>query len=508
MTRFRGTCALAAAVLLATACTAGQGEQLREGGLPEPSEELADFAGQELVWGECDSGVPGTECATYEVPLDYGDPDGERVEIAVKRFPAAGEAVGSLVVNPGGPGGSGYDFVDSAAYVVSEAVRESFDVVGFDPRGVGRSSPLTCLDTEELDEFLAGVDGDMSEVTDAELAELEADSRGFVEACRANAPELMMHVGTADVARDMDVLRALLGDEQLTYLGFSYGTHIGAQYAEQFPERVRALVLDGAMDPSQGQLDLSVQQATGFETALRAFVDDCLDRPDCPLDGNGVEEGVASLTAFLAEADEEPLSNSMDDREVNRARAELGVLAALYSENWWPRVRGALTDGMENGDGTALMRLADDLYGREDPAAYENSTAALIAVNCSDSPSPRSPEAYAEAAAEAGEESPVFGPMLAWGALPCAYWPEEAVAPMTELDARGAAPIMVLGTTRDSATPYAWSEALAEQLDPGFLLTRDGDGHTGYGQGDRCIDAIVDAYLLDLEVPEDGMACA
>lgn len=505
---------LAGSVLLATACTA-QDDGQREGSVPEPSGALAAFADQELSWGECESGAPGTECATYEVPLDYEDPDGERIEIAVKRFPSeGGDVIGSLLVNPGGPGGSGYDFVDHAPYTVSDAVRERFDVVGFDPRGVGRSSPLTCMDAEGIDEFLGGIDGvegdgDMSEVSDAELAELEEDSRGFVEACQANDPELMLHVGTADVARDMDLLRALLGDEELTYLGASYGTHIGAHYAEQFPDRVRALVLDGAVDPSQGQLDLSVQQATGFETALRAFVEDCLSRSDCPLGGpgDGVDDGVGALTAFLADTAEAPLSNSMDDREVNRARAELGVLAALYTEDWWPRVREALTAGME-GDGTLLLQLADDLYSRGDTAAYVNSTAALIAVNCSDSPSPRDVEAYAEAAAQAGEESPIFGPGLAWGALPCAYWPEEAVVPHTELDGEGAAPVMVVGTTRDSATPYAWSEALAEQLDSGFLVTRDGDGHTGYRMGDQCIDGIVDAYLVDLTVPEDGMACA
>ncbi|MFV2197171.1 alpha/beta hydrolase [Nocardiopsis sp. LOL_012] len=518
-TRKRGPlAAVLAGVLLASGCASGG-----TGPLEEASEQaadvdaLADVTGQELEWGPCEEGLEEAECALFEVPLDYGDPGGERIEIAVKRLPAEGsDPIGSLVVNPGGPGGSGYDYVDLAAYTVSSEVRRSFDVVGFDPRGVGRSTPLTCLDARELDDYLgmeadtADGDADMTEVTEEGMAELAESNRGFVEACRANHPELMLHVGTVNVARDMDVLRELLGDEKLTYLGASYGTHIGAEYADQFPSRVRALVLDGAVDPSQGQLELSVQQATGFETALRSFVEDCLTQTDCPLGrpGDSVEDGIAVLTGFLEDTGEEPLANHRDDREVNRPRAELGVLAALYSESWWPRVRGALTEAMDSGDGTALVLLGDELYGRSDPEEYENSTAALIAVNCSDSASPRDIRAYAEAAEDAAEESPIFGPPLAWGALACAYWPQEAVDPGGELDAAGADPIMVLGTTRDSATPYAWSVALSEQLDSGFLVTRDGDGHTGYRMGDTCIDAMVDAYLIDLEVPEDGMACA
>lgn len=507
-----GATLLAGAVLL-SGCGLGGGDTAGEdGGAP------VEFTEQELAWEECESGLPGSECAVFEVPMDYDAPDGERIEIAVKRVPATGdEALGSLVVNPGGPGGSGYDFVDHSPYTVSEAVRANFDVVGFDPRGVGRSTPLTCLDTEEIDDLLGtdygtgrGAD-DLADLSPEGLEQIEDTSRSFVEACEENAPDLMRNMGTADVARDMDLLRALLGDDRLTYLGASYGTHIGAQYAEQFPDRVRALVLDGAVDPSQDQLSVSVQQATGFETALRAFVEDCLGTAECPIGerGDTVEEGIANLEAFLDEVAVEPLDTATDDgRELNKARAELGVLAALYTESWWPRVREALTDAMEGGDGTGLLLLGDDLYGRGDRAEYENSTAALMAVNCSDSPAPREVEAYAEAAALAGEESPVFGPTLAWGALPCAFWPEEAVAPQAELNAAGADPIMVLGTTRDSATPYAWSEALADQLESGFLVTRDGDGHTGYRMGDDCVDEIVDGYLLELSVPEDGGGCA
>ncbi|GHD28109.1 alpha/beta hydrolase [Nocardiopsis kunsanensis] len=508
---------VAVAVLAVSGCTGQEAEgPVQEE--PAPSEAAPEaFTDQGLDWSACEEGTSGTECATFEVPLDYGEPGGERIEIAVKRFPSeSGDPVGSLVVNPGGPGGSGFDFADAAPFITSGEVRSNFDVVGFDPRGVGRSTPLTCMGTEEIDEYLgAGYDtedgtGDAADLTEEGVAELEENSRDFVAACQEQAPELMMHVGTENVARDMDVLRVLLGDDRLTYMGASYGTHIGAQYAEQFPDRVRALVLDGAVDPSQTPLEAGVAQATGFETALRAFVEDCLGREDCPLGGPGdeVEDGVQALAGFLEDTARRPLDHAGDDREVNRARAELGMAAALYSEDLWERVRAGITAGMEEGDGTVLMQLADDLYSRGDPAAYENSTAMLSAVNCSDAPGPRDVDAYEEAAQAAGEQSPLFGPGLAWGALTCAFWPEEAVSEGGELTAEGADPIMVLGTTRDSATPYAWSEALAEQLDPGFLLTRDGDGHTGYRMGDPCIDGIVDDYLIDLTVPEDGMVCA
>lgn len=508
---------LAGVVLVAAGCTVnGEADDANGEETTEAATGLDAFAEQDLDWEDCETGMAGTECATFEVPLDYEDPDGERIEIAVKRLPAEGsDAVGSLMINPGGPGGSAYDFVDGAPYVVSDEVREQFDVVGFDPRGVGRSTPLTCLDSDELDEYLGGDidseggDSDPAEVTDEGMAELEESSRAFVEACEAEEPDLMRHVSTANVARDMDVLRGLVGDEQLTYIGASYGTQIGAHYAEQFPERVRAVVLDGAVDLSQDQLSLSVEQAAGFEVALEAFVEDCLEQADCPLGGSGdsVDDGIDELSGLLASAAEEPLDNSGDDREVNRTRAGLGVLAGLYDEELWPSAREALTEAVDNGDGTFLMRMADDLYQRGSTEAYENSNAMLMAVNCSDSPSPRDVDAYAEAAEEADEESPNFGPSLAWGSLTCAFWPEEAIDDHGELDAAGSEPIMVVGTTRDSATPYQWSEALAEQLDPGFLVTRDGDGHTGYRMGDSCVDAIVDDYVIDLEVPEDGMAC-
>ncbi len=500
-------------MLLATGCA--EADQADRDAAPEAAGPLAAFYGQEIAWEDCDGDF---QCGTFEVPMDYDDPSGPRLEIAVKRLPASGgDPVGSLVVNPGGPGGSGLDYVSGAFLTFGEEVLEQFDIVGFDPRGVGQSSPVYCMDSVELDEFLgfqldsADGSGDPAAPTDASLEEFVRLNREFVQACQERSGELIHHVGTADVARDLDVLRAVLGDDGLTYLGKSYGTSIGAHYAELFGENVRALVLDGAVALDGDQLELSVEQAGGFTTALRAFVEDCLGLPDCPLaDGDGatVEDGIARIGDLLEQAAAEPLVNRLDDREINRTRVELGVLTALYSESFWPEVRTGLTEAIEDGDGTVLLQLGDVLYGRDDEDAYENSVAALVAVNCADNPGPRDLDAYKEAARTVGQTAPLFGPSLAWGALTCAYWPEEAQEDrVAEIDGDGAPPVLVVGTTRDSATPYQWAEEMAETLDSGVLLTWEGDGHTAYGS-DSCVDGLVDAYLLEVRVPEDGTVCA
>jgi pimeloyl-ACP methyl ester carboxylesterase len=476
----------------------------------ETADPLAAFYDQEIAWEDCGRGF---ECGTITVPMDYDDPSGRQVTIAVKRLPASGDKIGSLVVNPGGPGGSGLDYVSAAPSLFSEQVRERFDIVGFDPRGVSQSTPIYCMDSAGLDEFIGFPAPilDSEDPADTRLDEFAQVNRDFVAACLERSGELIHHVGTANVARDLDVLREVLGDDKLTYLGKSYGTFIGAHYAELFGDKVRALVLDGAVAPHGDQLELSVEQAEGFTTALHAFVDDCLTWSDCPLaDGENptVEEGVARIAALMEQAAAEPLRNRIDDREINQTRVELGVLAALYSESLWPRVRAGLAEAINDGDGTTLLELGDMLYRRDNRTTYENSLAALIAVNCADRPGPRDLAAYEEAARTVKTTSPLFGPSLVWGSLTCAYWPEEAQEDaVPEIDGDGAPPILVVGTTRDSATPYAWAEEMAEALESGVLLTWDGDGHTAYGF-DACVDAEVDAYLVEGDVPEDGTVCA
>lgn len=515
MNRIAGAAALCALALLgATGCAAGDAVGSDGPARSEPTAELTRFYTQQADWRDCGSGF---QCAAITVPLDYDRPDGATLDVSAKRLPAAGgDRIGSLLVNPGGPGGSGVDYVTNAANIVSADVRERFDIVGFDPRGVARSSPVYCLDAAGLDAYQGARfdtrdgDGDQSELTAKGERRMQREVKTFVAACEENSGDMLAHVGTADVARDVDILRAVLGDEMLSYLGKSYGTAIGAHYADRFPERVRALVLDGGLDPGADQLDLSVQQAEGFSIALDAFVEDCVSRPDCPLggEGGGVESAMRRLHGLLADVGRTPLESSLGDgREVTRSRVESGLLGALYSKDLWEQARTALADAYD-GDGTALLRLGDRVYGRgESDRSYRNSAAALVAVNCADSASPRTVPAYREAAIEAKEASPVFGPSLAWNAMACAYWPEEAVADPAPLTAEGADPILVVGTTRDSATPYRWSRRLADRLDSGVLLTREGDGHTGYRMGNTCVDAAVDEYLINAKAPKKGTVC-
>ena len=504
-----GALVSAAALLATTACDPSDGQADSQGQETGDAGALAAFHDQEIEWTECGDGL---ECAQVEVPLDYDDPDGQRLEIAAARVPAEGETTGSLVVNPGGPGSSGIDYAAAAENVVSSQVRQSFDVVGFDPRGVGASEPIECLDQTGTDAYM-GLELEPEDptnpgaLTQESQEELDEQSTEFVEGCTEQAGELLEHMSTEHVARDMDILRAVLGEDELTYLGKSYGTLIGANYAQLFPEQVRALVLDGAVDPTLTNVQMSAQQASGFHTALEAFLGDCVDRDDCPLTADTVEDGVAELDELITEAREEPLTSPEgEDREVNGARVELGLASSLYSENMWGEVRDALEEAFD-GDGAGLLALGDRMYDRRPDGNYTNMVSALNAVNCADRPSPESPEEIEDAVAAAAEDAPIFGASLAWGSFVCSQWPVDTDRDAAELTGEGADEILVVGTTRDSATPYAWSENLSEQLDSGVLLTYDGDGHTAYATGDACVDEQVDTYLLEASAPAPETTC-
>lgn len=467
------------------------------------ADPLARYRDQTLDWSSCHGSF---QCATLTVPVDYEDPAGATLDLALVRSPAGDSAarIGSLVMNPGGPGGSGVDYVLAAPYVLDRAVRDRYDVVGFDPRGVARSRPVECLPDRQIDKLLS-TDGTPDNA--AERTRLERLGSRFAAGCARNAPALYGHVGTVDVARDVEVLRAALGDEQLHWFGASYGTFIGAVYAELFPERVGRMVLDGAIDPSLSNTELARGQAQGFEVALRRFVEDCDARSSCPLP-DGVPAGLARIREFLAGLDARPLRTDLG-RPLTQALAMNAVLYYLYfPPGDYQQLRNGLRDAFA-GDGTTLLDMLDFRTERTPGGHYsDNSVDALVAVNALDHGDRPGPDQTAALAARWQQESPTWGAFLAWSNLPYHYWKAPATPAPAPVVAAGAAPILVVGTTRDPATPYAWAQSLASQLDSGVLLTREGDGHTGYRMGSGCIDRAVDAYLLDGTVPEDGTVCS
>jgi len=486
-----------AALALTAACT---DKSVSEPGTAPQSGSVvqAPAAASALTWKSCGGGF---QCAELKVPLDYSAPDGEQLTLSLIRQPAKGKKIGSLLTNPGGPGGSGVEFVRSSAGSFGEQLQQRFDIVGFDPRGVGRSNPVDCLTDRDLDAFLAT---DTSPDDAKEVAALAKASKGFAEGCQSRSARLLPHVGTRDAARDMDRIREALGDEKLTYYGASYGTYLGAWYAELFPRKVRALVLDGAIDPKAGAAEINLQQAKGFETALRAFAADCAKRDDCPL-GTDVDAGLKKVKALLDATDRQPLKNSADARKVTESLATLGLATPLYQKEAWPLLRTALTRAFA-GDGTTLIRFADLLVEREENGTYSSQTESNMAVNCVDKPAASLSE-IKRLSARADRESPRFGRFIVWGSLPCAYWPAKATERTRALNAKGSAPILVVGTTRDPATPYQWSKNLASQLDKGVLLTYDGDGHTAYLTGSKCVASAVDTYLVKATPPAAGTVC-
>ncbi len=375
--------------------------------------------------------------------------------------------------------------------------------MGFDPRGVGQSTPVDCLTDGDLGEFIA-TDATPDDAT--EIATLDIESAGFAAGCQQRSAVLLPHIGTADVARDMDVLRAVLGDEQLYYLGKSYGTAIGAAYADLFPNRVGRMLLDGAMDPTLSGTDNGLEQAAGFEQAFQSYVDACIDTRQCPL-GTTKERALARFDQLMADIDAEPLP--ADGRLLTEALAILGVALPLYLDEsqGYPVLGAALARALD-GDGAALMTLAD-IYLRRDASGtfIGNTNEAIYAVNCLDSNSIHSVADVQATLGAYSAASPRFGPFLAWGSLVCAHWPEPAVNDTTPALAPGAAPILVVGTTGDPATPYDWAVGLADQLESGVLLTYQGNVHTAYLSGNDCVDAAVDAYLLRGTPPADGTRC-
>jgi len=464
------------------------------------AEELLPFYSQELTWTDCG---PGFDCTDVTAPLDWDNPEAGDISLAVVRHRAEGTPVGSLLTNPGGPGASGADFVlNSLGAVVGPDLIENYDVIGFDPRGVGDSTAVTCYDAEDMDAYLYGIPS--AERGSAEWeAELLASHKAFAEACDANSGGILPYITTINSARDMDLIRAVLGDKQLNYLGYSYGTFLGATYAKLYPEKAGRLVLDGAIDPAVPGLEVGATQALGFESALRAYMQACLDSGECPFNGT-VDEAMADLGALLASVDRTPLKNG-DGRLLGADSLMTGIIAALYSADSWTFLSQALDEALQ-GDPTSAFLLADFYNNREDGVYTDNSSEAFRAYNCMDYPVEDDPAAEAAIEAKIAEGAPTIAPYWT-GPDSCEVWPYPPTGTRGEITAEGAGPIVVVGTTNDPATPYEWSESLADQLEEGVLITRVGEGHTGYNKGNICVDDAVEAFLLDDVVPEDGLRC-
>ncbi|RAG81635.1 alpha/beta hydrolase [Streptacidiphilus pinicola] len=472
--------------------------------------DLQSYYSQQLSWHPCDSGF---ECATFKVPLDYAHPGaagGGDLTLSAVRKQATGQGaphLGSLLVNPGGPGGSAVDYAEYAALTYPAVVRAAYDIVGVDPRGVARSAPVQCLTDSQMDAY---TQVNTTPTDQAGVDALVAADKSFAQACEKQSGKLLNHVSTVESARDMDVLRALLGDAKLHYVGKSYGTFLGATYAGLFPSKVGTMVLDGAMNPSLTAQQLNSQQAGGFEVAFNAFAADCVKRPSCPLGSGTVDQADQKLDAFFKSLNADPLPTG-DPRRLNEALGMTGVISAMYDPAQWSDLRLALADAMNNGNGKELLALSDAYYERDTSGHYSNLMYANAAVNCLDlPPAATSPDQVRQQLPAYLKSSPQFGASLAWGGLTCAYWPVQATGSPHVVPAKGAAPILVVGTTRDPATPYAWAQGLAQQLDTGTLLTYDGDGHTAYARnpgGSPCIDEAVNLYLLQGKVPAKGTVC-
>ncbi|QHA06030.1 alpha/beta fold hydrolase [Streptomyces broussonetiae] len=509
---------LGAAALLVSACSpgsptasAGDTTQAALAALPRATPSaLSSYYTQQLHWRSC--GSPGFQCATMKAPLDYGTPGAGDVRLAVTRKQATGKGkpIGSLLINPGGPGGSAIDYVQSYAGIGYPAdVRARYDIVGMDPRGVARSEPVECLDGRRMDQY---AQTDLTPDNQQERDALVAADKKFDESCGAHSARLLRYVSTVEAARDMDILRAVLGDPKLNYVGASYGTFLGATYAGLFPDRVGRMVLDGAMDPSIDARTLNLDQTAGFETAFQAFSKDCVRHSDCPLGGKGTTPAQVGdhLKAFFRKLDAHPIpTGDTNGRKLDEALATTGVIAAMYDQGEWEQLREALTSAMKENDGASLLALSDSYYERDASGHYSNLMMANPAVNCLDLPPAfTGPDQVQQALPAFEKASPVFGDTLAWAALSCAYWPVKATGVPHRIEAKGAAPIVVVGTTRDPATPYRWAESLSRQLSSGRLLTYVGDGHTAYGRGSTCIDTAINTYLLHGTPPTTGKRCS
>ena len=482
------------------------------------SESATDATGTADSSEETDTAT--FSCAVITVPLDYANPKGETISIAVKKRAATGgHAQGALFINPGGPGDSGVSFAERAGNAFSPDLLSAYDIIGFDPRGVGSSTAITCSSDDDSSSSpaepsatgtpSAGSTLSAGTASGGESYEEWAEStrQSFQELskqCGSNTEPaaLLDHVDTVSAARDLDILRALAGQEKLNYLGFSYGTYLASVYAETFPGNTGRIVLDGAIDPSLSLAEQGLGQAKGFEQALRTYVDYCQSSSGCPLSG-GTDAGVQQIRDLITSANSTPLATGDPKRTVTGADIVTALSEYLYTtEQNWPPLTKALDQAINHRDGSAFAASEE-----QDSSSKDDGGGAFQAITCLDYPVEGDTTTWAAQYEQAKREAPIFADSAVGMDLVCSVWGHNGTRKPTQIHARGAAPILVVGTTGDPATPYAWSKSLAEQLDSGQLLTWEGNGHTAYGGDASCVNDAVDAYLISGTMPKKGLTC-
>lgn len=463
-----------------------------------------DVYNQQLNWSLCEDQV--FQCAKINVPLDWDKPEGETIELSmIRKF--TNNAIGSLLINPGGPGGSGYDYLSNNwADIGTAGLRSTYTFVSFDPRGVSRSAPVKCYDAKKKDELLYSAnDAEPGSAEDVKL--LRASMKEYVASCEKNTGKVLGELDTVSAARDMDVIRAALGDSKLNYLGFSYGTFLGTTYATLFPDKVGRFVLDGAIDPRVSDEQQSLNQLAGFDLALTNYLNDCINKDaECPFQGN-LWTAKQEVTKFLKKMEKTTLPTE-DGRKLTITSSVTGLIMALYSDTYWIYLSQAFKEAFE-GNGTTFIRLADFYNDRQSDGTYTGNTLeSNIAINCLDSRSSSKPEKMAEQNRRLLQVSPILGRYWQNGALTCEQWPYPVAKRPESYAAQGAPTILVIGTTGDPATPYEQAVGLArEVLADGFLLTFKGEGHTAYGRSNLCISDVVDNFLIEGTLPEKEPTC-
>ena len=452
-------------------------------------------------WKACDDSASTTsvQCSTLEVPFDYNNPSGGSFTLYVKLLPAANPTlrIGSMMVNPGGPGFGGSSLADDASYYFSSDIIDHFDIIAWDPRGTGKSTPaVDCVD--DYDQYF-GIDSP-PDSPEEKQALIDA-SQAFNDECMDNSGEILPYISTQASATDMNSIRQALGEDKISYFGFSYGSELGATWATMFPQTVRAAVFDGAVDPHATSAQEGMAQAGGFEGQLTTFLAACSKNSTCEFYNGGKAE--AAFDSLLLELDAKPLVVSKDRTPVTQGVAFTAVAQAMYSDSYWPQLEQALADA-QNGDGAGLLKLYDDYYQRKDDGSYGNELEAFLAISCLDDPGATSVKAVEDAVPNFVAAAPRLGANFGYG-YSCALWP---VKPATKVDVtgKGAGPIIVVGTTGDPATPLESTRKMAAALEQGVLLIVEANQHTGYGTND-CINNAVDSYLINLTVPVNETTC-